>query len=250
MKNLIWILLLSASLVFQSCDNGVDPAMTQTEMTFKAVTSQNTINSNGRTEVTGLEFTSALLGVTEIEIEGPESEEVEDGEEESEEGEEEENEIEYEGEFVIDLLNGTSTPDLGVAELPAGNYTELEVEMSPILEDGNTLFLAFNFIPDGASDLVYVEYTNQSVLELEIEDPNGIVLEEGAISALIVQLDLDALFSNIDLSNATADEDGVIRINATSNTDLAYAIAANLANALEVGEDNDRDGDLDEDDDD
>ena len=119
--------------------------------------------------------------------------------------------------------------------------------MGPILEGGNTLFVVIEYLPDGASEPFIIEYSNKEELEIEFERDSGFRLEEGNISQLLVLLDLDMLFAGIDFNTADVDSDGTIRINANSNSDLASKISANFEKALDAGEDEDGDDDIDDD---
>lgn len=235
-----FVLLLATGMIMQSCSDDNEPGVAQINLEMKAQTTQSTIN-NGRTMNTGLVFNEVLLGVTEIEFET-----LEENEKEEAEGENENEGVEFEGQFVVDLINGTSTPDLGIADIAPGIYEEIEIEMEPILDGGYSIFVSFEFT-NANDEVVTVEYGNSDDLEFEIEDDNGFVLDVGATNQMLVLLNLDALFSGIDLNTASADNDGIVRINNNSNTDLAASIAANLDQVLDAGEDEDDDGEIDED---
>jgi hypothetical protein len=111
--------------------------------------------------------------------------------------------------------------------------------------------VAFEFT-NANDEAITVEYSNSDELEFEIENDSGFNLEAGVTNQILVMFDLDALFAGVDLNAATADNDGVVRINRSSNADQASAIDANLDQILDAGEDDDDDGDIDdhEDDDD
>ncbi|RLD20560.1 MAG: hypothetical protein DRI71_10240, partial [Bacteroidetes bacterium] len=83
-------------------------------------------------------------------------------------------------------------------------------------------------------------------LEFEIENEAGFFLDESTLNQMLILIDLDAMFTGIDLNSATADVDGIVRINGTSNTDLATLIAQNLDSIMEGGEDDDDDGEFDD----
>lgn len=235
-----FVLLLATGMILQSCGEDSDPSLAKVQLEMKAQTTQSTIN-NGRTMNNGLVFNQVLLGVTELEFETLEEDELEDVE-----GEDENEEVEFEGQFVVDLINGTSTPDFGIADIAPGIYEEMEIEMEPILDGGYSIFVSFEFT-NANDEVVAVEYGNSDDLEFEIEDDNGFVLDVGATNQMLVLLNLDALFSGIDLNTASADNDGIVRINNNSNSDLAAAIASNLDQILDAGEDDDDDGEIDED---
>jgi hypothetical protein len=235
------VLLFVGSIFLKSCTEAIDPAdaqmdpdLAQVKLEMKAQTNLSTINS--RVMNTGLVFNEVLLGVTELEFELLNEENDDD-------------DIEFEGLFIVDLINGTSTPDFGIASIAPGIYEEIELEMDPILYGGLSIFVGFEFI-NADSEAVTVEYGNSDALDFEIENDSGFNLEAGVTNQILVMFDLDALFAGIDLNAATADNDGIIRINKSSNADLASAIDSNLDQILDAGEDDDDDGEIDDHDDD
>ncbi len=235
-----FIILIAAGMILQSCSEDSDPSLAQVNLEMKAQTTQSTLN-NGRKMNAGLVFNEVLIGVTELEFETLEEDELEDSE-----GEDENEEVEYEGQFVVDLINGTSTPDFGLASLAPGIYEEMEIEMEPILDGGYSIFVSFEFV-NSNEEVVTVEYGNSDDLEFEIENDNGFVIDAGATNQMLVLLNLDALFAGVDLNSAGADTDGIVRINDNSNADLAAVIASNLDQVLDAGEDDDDDDEIDED---
>ncbi|MFQ3213552.1 MAG: hypothetical protein ACI9C9_001082 [Marivirga sp.] len=236
----MFVLLFAAGIFLQSCSEDIDPSAAQVRLEIKAQTALSTIN--GRTTNTGFVFKEVLLGVTEIEFETLEEDAKEDAE-----GEDEADEIEFEGEFIVDLINGTSTPDFGIADIVPGIYEEMEIEMAPILNGGFSIFVSFEFTNTN-NEVVIVEYGNSDELEFELENETGFVLEAGAANQMLVLFNLDALLAGVDFNTAAADNDGVVRINNSSNLDLARLIDSNLDQVLDAGEDDDDDGDIDEDD--
>lgn len=231
MKTKIQLFLLTiGSLLVGAC--GSDPALEGVRMKMKVVTTQSSIN--GRLNATGLTFTDIMIGVDEIEFET----ELEDDQEDIA-GEDDNLEVEFEGPYVVDLINGTSTPSLGIGDVPTGVYDELEIEMAPVLANGNTVFIKFT-----ANGKTY-EFSTTEEIEFEIEDLSGYTIDANSLQNILVLIDLDAVFAGIDLSGATADEDGVTRINDSSNSDIAQAILDQLENSCDAGEDDDRDGDID-----
>ena len=246
-------LILSAFLIaigmnLTSCTSD-DPTLANVDLNMRATTSQSTFTT-GRLAATGLEFVEVRIGVTEMEFETLEEDEAEDSDDFEDidgDGEDDNEEVEYEGEFIVDLIAGTSSPDFGITDLAPGLYEEMEIEMEPIMEDGNTMFVAFNFTPEGANEAIRFEYSNKYEIEFEIEDEAGFQIDEGTVNQMLILLDLDALFADVDLSTASADVDGVVRINASSNADIAAAIESNFDACIEGGEDEDGDGEYDDD---
>ena len=133
-----------------------------------------------------------------------------------------------------------------MAEIAPGIYEEIEIEMEPILEGGYSIFVGFEFT-NSNNEVVSVEDGNSDELEFEVENETGFVLDGGAANQMLILLNLDVLFTGVDLNTATADNDGVIRINESSNVDILETIASNLDHILDAGEDDDEDGDIDED---
>lgn len=249
MKMRVLLMLIVGSLWVGGCNND-EPTAEGIKLQMRAVTSQSTIN--GRTSATGLKFSQILLGVRELEFETLEEDDLEDSNDDidgdNDDGEDDNEEVEFEGSFVVDLINGTSTPDFGLASVQPGIYEEIEIEMGTILENNNSIFIAFSYTPDGGGSAVQVEFSSQEEIEFEIEDETtGFQLDANALTNMLVLLDLDALFSGIDLSTAVADEDGVVRINDSSNSGITQQILSNLEDACDAGEDDDNDGDIDED---
>ena len=238
-KMIVLSLVIGLGLILESCST--DPGLANVNLDMKATTALSTINAGGRVTNTGLVFTEVLIGVTELEFETLEENEAEDAD-----GEDDNEEIEFEGEFVVDLITGISTPDFGETTIAPGLYEEMEMELEPILEGGLSIFVAFDYTPDGATEALRFEYSNDQELEFEIENEAGFQLDDTSLNQMLILIDLDAMFTGIDLSSTTVDIDGVVRINGNSNADLAELIAKNLDSIMEGGEDDDEDGEFDD----
>ena len=61
-----------------------------------------------------------------------------------------------------------------------------------------------------------------------------------------ILFDLDRFLESININEANADIDGIVRINSNSNSDIAAAIWSKLNLMLEAGEDHDGDDDFDD----
>jgi len=246
-KSITLTLLIGIGLIVQSCDNN-EPGLANVKLEMKATTTLSSLNPSGRVMETGLVFTEIILGVTEIEFETLEENNSEDNgdfEDEDGDGEDDNEEIEFEGNFVVDLITGTSTPDFGAADITPGLYEEIEIEMGPILDGGLTMFVAFQYTPDGGTESVSYEFSTTEEIEFELENESGFFLDENALNQMLIVIDLDVIFANVDLSNATADSDRIVRINNSSNSQLYGQIFQSLNDAMEGGEDDDHDGEID-----
>jgi len=275
LKKSLWMSVLMIGLLMASCNDSGDPTLANVRVEMKAVSNLGQLNTNGRIMAASVDFQEALVGVTEIEFEGFGSgddhhdddnmyddngdDHDNDGSDDriagsnsgddhgDDEGEnDDEDEIEFQGQFVVDLINGTSTPDFGIADVVPGLYKEIKIKISPVLVDGNSIFISFEYQPDDG-DPFRVEYSNQSAYVLKFENYQGIQLEEGQLNQILVLLNLDELFAGIDFSTADVDEDGVVRINSTSNPELAGMIESQIRMAFDAGEDRDGDDHIDDD---
>lgn len=234
------VILTALTILLGSCsdDDSVDPSAAQVQLKMKATTSSSRIVATGRTTNAAITLRQALLGVTELEFDFLNDDGRDD------------DDIEFEGNFVVDLISGTSNPDFGIASVIPGVYDEIELDLEPILEGGNTIFIEMEYLADGASEPYIIEFSYRDDIEIEFERDAGFTLDGGSLSQYLVLLDLDDLFSSVDFSSANVDGDGTIRINEGSNASMASRIWSNLERALDAGEDDDGDDDIDYDDDD
>lgn len=250
MKTTVFGFLIALAMILGGCAEDDSPAAARVQLEMKASTSLSKISSSGRSMGSGFVFREILIGVTELEFETLEEHQNENEEDahdgEDHDGESEDEDIEFEGQFTVDLIHGTSTPDFGVAEILPGLYEEIEIEIGPVLEGGKSVVIAFE-IPRQDADPLKFEYSYSGELEIEIDRDAGFQLDGGSLTPMLVLFNLDLLFGNIDLSQAVADADGIIRINSSSNADLASLIAANFHDVFEAGEDHDGDDHIDED---
>lgn len=234
MKTKLNLFLIASGLMIGACSD--DETTTGINLDMKAVSSLSTIKNTGaRAAATGIEFTEITLGVKEVEFETQEEDDLEN----SSGVEDESDKIEFEGPYLVDLIKGVSTPDFGVGMVVPGAYTQIEIEMGPVLPDGSTLRLAFNY--NGKS---YVFSTTEEI-EMELENLDGYQLDANAVANLLVLVNLDTLFSSIDLNTATAGTDGVIRINNSSNSEIHNQILAGIEESCEAGEDDNGDDSID-----
>jgi hypothetical protein len=237
MKIQFLALLMLAMSVFSACDD----AGTQNDgvaFKMKATTSSSVINPAGRSLETTYTFQEAMMGVRKVEFENDVDDDSGD----------DDFEVEFKGRYVVDLIAGTSDPEFGVSSIDPGLYNEIEVELGQFLEGGNSMFVAFQYQPSGG-DPVQVEFSTKALLEIEIDDDEGFVMQPETLSNILVMINLDRLLSNVDLSQATADDDGIIRINDTSNMAIAQQILANFKTSCKAGRDDDDDDHWDDKDD-
>ncbi|MBL7842857.1 MAG: hypothetical protein KF846_08810 [Cyclobacteriaceae bacterium] len=236
MKMRMFAFVLLAAVMVWGCSND-DPALQGVAFKMKATTTSSAINPGGRVMNSAYTFTKALVGVSEVEFENDDDDDS---------GDDDDLEIEFEGRYVVDLIAGTSSPEFGISNIDPGLYNEVEIELGNFLEGGNSMFVSFTYQPD-AGEPIQVEFSTKAKLEIEIEYSNGFTMQPDVLSNVLVLLDLDTLLASVDLSQANVDEDGVIRINETSNTNLAQLIVSNFDDACDTGYDDDDDDEFDDD---
>jgi len=235
MKTKFIVSLILTVLVFWSCDdNSLAPEGLQLKM--KATTTSSRISSSGRTQSTGYSFEQALIGVRKFEFETTEDDDLVD----------DSNEVEFEGNYVVDLIAGTSDPEFVNGKLLPGFYEEFEIELGNSLANGNSVFIVFKYKP-AEGDSITVEFSSKSKLEFEYEDDKGFEIQEGSLKNFLVLFNLDVLFTGVDLSNATVSDDGIVRINDTTNTALANIVKNNFDDSCKGGDDDDDDDEIDDD---
>ena len=229
-QHLIYLLFFSA--MTSACNDDPLPAGIVLEM--KAVTAQNTVN--GRQSAGGLEFTKIMVGLTKLEFETEEENEEEDkrGEEDFQE------EVEFKGPFKVDLISGTSAPEFGQALTDPGIYDEIEFKFGPVLDGGKTIDIAFSF--EGEQ---YEISSKAEKLEFELEQTEGLKIDENILTTILVLIDMDVLFENVNLTGAVADSDGIIRINEGSNAIILEALLASFEDSCDGGKDDDKDDRID-----
>lgn len=79
---------------------------------------------------------------------------------------------------------------------------------------------------------------------LSIADPHGFSVDTGA-HALLLGVDVSALFASVDLASATTSSDGTIHITTNDNSALLHTATQNLPGALGLYEDKNHNGSFD-----
>ena len=250
MKTTFLALVMTAMIALMSC-NEDGSTLSGLQVSMKATTTTSKINKSGRVQAGGFAFEQALIGVREFEFETKEEDDSEDdrkGSSSDDDGEDDSEEVEFKGSYVVDLIKGTSDPELSNGALAPGIYEEFEVELGRTLANGNSLFIVFKYKPD-TGDSVKVEISSKATFEFEYEDDNGFEIKDETLTNYLVLINLDQLLNGLDLTKATKSEDGVVRINDTTNSSLLSVIKNNFDNSCEGGKDDDNDDDIDDDND-
>jgi hypothetical protein len=211
------VLIISAI----SCSKNNGPTNdTGISLSFKGTTTFQVIKKSAGIE--GFIFTEALMGIKEIEIK-KEDEEFNDGD----------MRYDFEGNYLVDLLTGTTTPVLGFTEFISGTYNKFESKTAQLLDGGKSLSLKGTYTDNAGTPYTF-EFSTPSEIEFEFESDSGFVLTEGTVLDMLVNVNLPMLFEGIDFSKATADENGIIVINDLSNFSMSEIIKSNIDHAAEM----------------
>ena len=230
MKNIIKIaigfgLLLS---VIACSDDPMGPN-TETGATISmAIVSNNSslqksagINSITITDIGGTNFTitEARVNVRHIQLDFPEEDSLSHDSDSS-------SQISIDGPFVIDLMNSSSNGAIGPFKLLDGTYKRIDVRLDDTkLEDGlvtpldqlfeNTLVVKGTFDYNGITNRSFTIILKFNE-DVRFEKPNGIIIREGTIKNIIVNLKVDEWLQNINITDCLNNRDIVL----DSNGDL------------------------------
>jgi hypothetical protein len=227
MKNILKIVIAALLMVFAtSCTKNNDTGIS---LSIKGITTLPAIKRSAKVE--GFTFSEALLGIKEIEIK-KEDESLDDGD----------MEFDFDGSYVVDLLAGTSTPALGFSEFLPGTYNKFESETAPVLDGGKSLSIKGTYT-DLSGTVYNFEFSTNAEIEFEFESDSGFVLTEGKVLEMLVSVNLPLLFDGVDFSKATANLNGIIVINESSNASVAAAIKNNIDYVAKMEDENESEDD-------
>lgn len=213
MKQAIFLLAVLLIFTISSCKKDDVNAMAKYSVKQKSSTLKSTNSGN-------FTFSKALIGISEIDFE------IETGSDDQD--------FEYGGEFQFNALTGTSSPAINLVEITVGTYHELEFNVDNVLTSGNSIEVSGTY--DNGTTYQF-EYSSNLNQDYDIQNTTGINVTVGQTVNFVLYLDLKALFNNVDFSTANVDNDNIIRINATSNSNLASIIDNNFDNTMDFDED-------------
>lgn len=272
MKKLLAPSLLATGVILAGC-SAVDPGTAMVDLSVGAkadnTTTARTLNSMARntaaptldiditdpldsTKVVGtLSLTEARIVIEEIELEA------------ESEGEEEDLELAFEGPIIADLVNQTLTPELPTAEIEAGVYTELEVDVDKIddfeaHEFDGILDPTDKMLTNGYSMVFQGEYTSNDtgsatvpfnvMLDAKFEHESmldaSLVLTRDSITTLSVNLDFTKAFNDIfaltEVASGVSSEPGfTLDSFATPDNILIGTIGSLIENAMDMDDEDD-----------
>ncbi|MEP2772889.1 MAG: DUF4382 domain-containing protein [Fulvivirga sp.] len=224
MKYLLNTVTLSMVLLMAvSCSDDDNSVNDQGQVAFTMKGSNSDAGANSGRVMNDLQITSATAAITEVELES-------DNENDSTESE---NEAEFEGQFMVDLLAGTSDPAFGTSEVTAQTYNELSIEFGTFLENNASLIIEGIYTNDNGEEVPF-KYTLDKDLEIEIESNNSFIVSAGSLKEITAEIDFATLFSDIDFDLADTNADGIVIVNASLNTYVYNLISQNFNAAIEL----------------
>jgi len=251
LKNVILVFLFTFWMM--SCSDGD----LNDQAARVAVKLQGTTQSGLGARINGqMEIKEAMFGVTKIELErefdhisgnGDDDNDDSDdsGNDDANDSSDSEFEIEIKGNFKVDLLNGSSTPEIPVLSVDPGEITEVKVDLSPILDGGYSVILKADYVDDNGV-VQPLELMMDQMFEIKVENHNGFTVDTEKLNQVLLLFDLESWFTDINLNNFM-DEDGVIRIDIESDDDTMNKIQINIDDNCKSGSDDDDDGEIDDD---
>lgn len=226
-KQILFIVMIGLVFLISSCEKSVD---TGVALTIKATTvvAKSTM---------GVTFTEATLGIKEIELKMEEEEF--DGDVT---GDMENVDVEYDfgGPFIVDLLLGTSDPDLSSVAFEPGVYNKFEAKISKVIDDTYSIIVKGMYTALNGTAYEFI-FKSDDEIEFKIESDLGFPVTEGSILDLVINLDLVALFAQINLENAVINADNVILLDNDNNSEIANQIESLLDDVAEMDEDHEDD---------
>lgn len=157
-------------------------------------------------------------------------------------------EFELEQNTLIDFATGSTTPDINFISIPAGIYEEVEVEieLSEGLEQPAILLFGTYIAPDGVEHNIRFEFNSDESFEVERE---GLIsFEEAQVAIAQITFDPVAWFIAVtdeQYANATKNEEGLIVVSSTENTEIFDIVAdgLDLASDVEMEDENEEEED-------
>lgn len=219
--------LMVAGVSFTSCEDD-SPDEPQIGLKFNTVTSPLTLKSELKSQQPKeLSFHSGFITLREIEFEF----EVETDNDSVEIN------FNLEATTKIDFATGETTPDISYAKIPAGTYNSMEVEIELQDENDNpSVVLNGTYTDlDGVSHDVRFEFNSGETFEVEKEGTITFKTDETALAQIVI--DPTAWFSEVEneqLSSATKNNEGIIVISSTQNTEIFDIAADGLDMATDV----------------
>jgi len=158
--------------------------------------------------------------------------------------------VAWQGPFVFDAIKGAFTTALPDAELLDGTYKRLEFVTIPNVslpasDPASKLSVYMKGTVSLGGALVPFELRYDGEEDFSVAGKGGITVKPGVGNAILVVMDPVDWFKGVDMSKAKKDAKGTIAIDGKSNPEILEAILENVSGAMQAGDDDDKDGELD-----
>ncbi|MFW5819929.1 MAG: hypothetical protein ACOCWA_01460 [Bacteroidota bacterium] len=227
LKSLILpMVVFIAGVTFSNCEKDNDQDNPQIGLKFNTITNpislENGVKSLQQTKELAFHSGSIILSEVEFEVETDnDSIEID---------------FELEASTVVDFATGETSPDISFIQIPAGTYSEMEVEIELQDEDDNPSIVLYGIYTDvdGTNHDVRFEFNSGETFEVEREGSVAFSSNESVLAQITI--DPGAWFQDISNEQLAAAEkvENVIVISENHNTDIFDTVADGLDLATEV----------------
>lgn len=211
--------------MFACSKDDVAPGTAQVSLSFNTITTSSASAGGRVLEGNSLAFTSGFITIREVQFQAEADSDLDSVE------------VNLEQISKIDFATGISTPDISGLAIPAGTYSEVEVEIE-LQDEGDQPAVVLNGTytdGEGIKHPVRFEFNSGETFEVEREG----TITFGSAESVLAQVTFNpnvwfADVSNEQLSLATKNAQGVIVISSTQNTNIYETAAEGLDMATEV----------------
>lgn len=139
--------------------------------------------------------------------------------------------IPYSGSYRVDLLNGSTKPEMPMAELIFGRYTSFNATIRPINGNPASFQMTAEY-ENEAGEIFEVVFSSGATIPIERNSTNGFYIQNGDLYTFMLTIIFPSIFVDINLDLATV-TDGKIVIDDTHNTLIAKEMEQNIQAAVQ-----------------
>jgi hypothetical protein len=211
------IMLVVIFLFMVSCTGEEFEGPTGVKLTLKARTMLKSASDT-------VKIHEALIGVSKIDFR-PEDYDTKSGPEK----------IVYNGPYVVDLLNGHTTPEIKWVFVEPGVYREVKISSTGNLRGGHSIIVRGTVKPAGVNKEVPFEFSTETEHDIIVRSKQGIVVKKGDISELMIIFELAGLFQGVDLAAVETNNRGVLMFNDDTGSGIIAGLKEKLENLSSFG---------------
>ncbi|SMO87411.1 hypothetical protein [Gracilimonas mengyeensis] len=225
-KSMLLCLLVGTLTIFSACSSSSDSGDSPTiDINFSTNTSTSSLSkASSQSLANSLTFSSGTITLTQIqfEVENDGGDSVE---------------VNIEQIVNIDFATGETSPDLSDLELPVGTFVESRVELELRDEDNTPSVVIEGTFEDSNNQSHPIRFEFNSGETFEVEREGTVTFDSGMNVIAEVTFDPIVWFAGVSidmLEEATKNNNGVIVISETSNSDIFDIVADGLDLATEI----------------